>query len=126
MSQNVLFAHEGEGLAKDIFDDLREVLDFKDMFLGSDVIRDVIGAYRSTELSYDLATVNLAADPMDRHAGLCLTSRLDRFMDMMAVHPHSPELRKQGWMEVDHPAVIFMNQEIRDDQQEAGQHDEVY
>ena len=62
---------------------------------------------------------------MDSHSGLRLAGSLDRLMDMMAIHPHAAELWQKGGMKVYHPVVIFTDQKIRNDQQEAGKDDEV-
>ena len=125
LHHETIFLIDNQGIIRQRLDDLREVLHFKGMFLGGDVVGSVIGTDRSAELSDDPATVNLAAYPMDGHSGLGLPRRLDSLVDMMTVHAHASEFRQKGGMKVDHPVVIFMDQEVRDDKEETRQNDEV-
>lgn len=116
---------DNQGIIRQRLNYLRKVFHFKGMFLGGDVIGSVVGAYRSTELSDDLAAVNLAAYPVDCHAGLGLTCRFHGLMDAMTVHAHASEFRQKGRMKIDDPAVIFTNQKVRNDEEETRQNDEV-
>ena len=97
----------------------------KDMFLLSYVIRGVFRVQRSAELGDDTAAVNVRANPMDRHSCHGLPCLLDCLVYMVAVHPDPSELRQEGGMEVDHPVVIFMDEEIGDDEEESGQDYEI-
>lgn len=104
---------------------MREVFHLQDVFLGGDVIGGVVRIYRSAELGDDPAAVNLGAYPMDGHSGFRLPCRFHGLVDVVAIHSDAAELREKGGMEVDDPAVIFTNQEVRNDKEETRQNDEV-
>ena len=103
----------------------REMLHLQDVLLGGDIVRSVARIQRSAELGDDAAAVHVRTYPMHSHAGLGLTGIFDSLVDMVAVHPYPAELRQEGGMEVDHPVVIFIDEEIRDDKEETGEDYEI-
>ena len=114
--QYVLSAHGLEGLAKDLFDYLREMLHFKDVLLGGDVFGSVFRGDRGAKLGDYLTTVNACAYPVDGHTCFGLPRRFDGFVNMTAIHSHPAKLWKEGRMEVEHPMIIFIDQESRNDE----------
>ena len=101
------------------------MLHLQNVFFGCDIVRRIVRRNRCRVLGDDFTTVYLITYVMDRHTGFGLPRCLDRFVNMMSVHSHTSELGEQCGMQIDHLVFISIDKKIRDDEQEAGEYDEI-
>ena len=93
------------------------------LFLG-DVVDAIVGRESHAELGDDLACIADGGNPMNRHARLRLSSRLDSLVDVMSPHTLTAVFRQEGRVDIDDLMGIGVDEKIRHERQEAGQHDE--
>ena len=95
------------------------------VFLVGDIV-DGIGRQQGYgELGDDLAGITDGCDVMDGHARLCLTSCLHRLVDMMAPHALATILGQECGMDIDDATREGIDEEVRDQGQEACQDNEI-
>ena len=78
---------------------------------------------RHLELRHNLTTVANAAHTVNGDAGLGLSRRFYRFVNVMPIHSSAAILGQQRGMNIEYPTVIFVYQIVGNHEQKAGKYD---